>query len=217
MSVVMRWLKRIVFVALALFIFLIVASNLWIVQSTSPDVFTDIKELPDRKVALVLGTSNKTIRGAVNPYFQKRMETAAWLYKMGKVDHLIVSGDNRSMYYNEPMEMRKALIKLGVVQSAITLDYAGLRTLDSVVRCKEIFGQSRIIIITQPFHSYRALFISNYYGMDAVAMVADEPSVEDSFKIRLREYFARTKAILDLYVLKTPPRFLGEKEQIELF
>ena len=122
----MRWLKRIVLVVLSVFILLIVFSNLWIVNSTSPNVFTDITELPDHRVALVLGTSNKTISGSVNPYFQKRMETAAWLYKMGKVDHLIVSGDNRSMYYNEPMEMSKALIKLGVPQTAITLDYAGL-------------------------------------------------------------------------------------------
>ena len=216
MSMVMRWLKRIGFVLATAFLLVIIVSNLWIVNSTSPNVFTDIAQLPDHRVALVLGTSNKTISGRVNPYFQKRMETAAWLYKMGKVDHLIVSGDNRSMYYNEPMEMSKSLMKLGVPQTAITLDYAGLRTLDSVVRCKEIFGQNRIIIITQPFHSYRALFISGYYGMDAVAMVAGDPSVEYSFKVRLREYFARTKAVLDLYILKTSPRFLGEKEQIEL-
>jgi SanA protein len=216
MSIGMRWLKRIVLAVITVFILLIVFSNLLIVQTTSPNVFTNIKDLPNRRVALVLGTSNKTISGNVNPYFQKRIETAAWLYKAGKVDHLIVSGDNRSMYYNEPMEMSKALIKLGVPQAAITLDYAGLRTLDSVVRCKEIFGQDRITIITQPFHSYRALFISHYYGMDAVAMVADEP-VEDSFRIRVREYFARTKAVLDLYILKTSPRFLGEKEKIELF
>lgn len=216
MSMVMRWLKRIVCVVLSVFLLFIVASNFWVVNSTSSNVFTDISDLPDRRVALVLGTSNRTISGSVNPYFQKRMETAAWLYKMGKVDHIIVSGDNRSMYYNEPMEMSKALMKLGVPQTAITLDYAGLRTLDSVVRCKEIFGQSRITIITQPFHSYRALFISCFYEMDAVAMVADEPAVEHSLKVRFREYFARTKAILDLYILRTSPRFLGEKEQIEL-
>jgi SanA protein len=216
MSIVMRWLKRIVLVVLSVFLMLLAASNFWIVNSTSSNVFTNIADLPDHRVALVLGTSNKTISGHVNPYFQKRMETAAWLYRMGKVDHLIVSGDNRSMYYNEPMEMSKALMKLGVPQSAITLDYAGLRTLDSVVRCKKIFGQNKITIITQPFHSYRALFISSFYGMDAVAMVADEPSVEHSLKVRFREYFARTKAILDLYILKTSPRFLGEKERIDL-
>jgi SanA protein len=114
------------------------------------------------------------------------------------------------------MEMRKALIKLGVPTTAITLDYAGLRTLDSVVRCKEIFGQNRITIITQPFHSYRALFISSYYDIEAVAMVTNEPESEYSLRIRLREYFARTKAVLDLYILKTTPRFLGEKEQIQV-
>ena len=122
----MRWLKRTVLISFLVFILLIVASNLWIVKSTAHNVFSDPAKLPDHRVALVLGTSNKTVSGNVNPYFQKRMETAAWLYKMGKIDHLIVSGDNRSMYYNEPMEMRKALIKLGVPQAAITLDYAGL-------------------------------------------------------------------------------------------
>lgn len=198
------------------FLLLIVGSNLWIIKSTSHRVFSDAEMLPDHGVALVLGTSNKTVSGHVNPYFSKRMETAAELYKLGKIDHLILSGDNRSMYYNEPMEMRKALIKLGIPASAITLDYAGLRTLDSVVRCKEIFGQNKITIITQPFHSYRALFISDYYNIEAVAMVADEPGFEFSFKVRLREYFARPKAVLDLYILKTAPRFLGEKERIEI-
>ena len=212
----MRWLKSTVFTAFLIFTLLIVASNLWIVQSTSHNVFSDLRKLPDHRVALVLGTSNKTVSGNVNPYFRNRIETAAQLYKMEKIDHLILSGDNRSMYYNEPIEMRKALIKLGVPTTAITLDYAGLRTLDSIVRCKEIFGQNRITIITQPFHSYRALFISRYYDIEAVAMVTGQSDGEYSFRIRLREYFARTKAVLDLYVLKTSPRFLGEKEQIQV-
>jgi SanA protein len=214
---VMRWLKKIVFAGLIAFLLLIITSNAWIVWSTADKVFSDQSLLPDHRVALVLGTSNKTVSGGANPYFEKRMETAAKLYEMGKIDHIIVSGDNRSRYYNEPMEMQKALIKLGVPASVITLDFAGLRTLDSIVRCKEIFGQHRITIITQSFHSYRALFISKYYDIEAVAMVTDETDVEYSFKVRLREYFARTKAILDLYLLKTSPRFLGEKEQIEIF
>lgn len=217
MSIAMRWLIRTVFTALLVFVLLVITSNLWIVQSTTSRVFSDAADLPNHRVALVLGTSNKTVSGDVNPYFAKRMETAAALYKEGKIDHLILSGDNwSSKYYNEPQQMRKALIKLGVPLTAITLDYAGLRTLDSVVRCKEIFGQNRITIITQPFHSYRALFISRYYGIDAVAMVAGEPDITYSFNVRLREYFARTKAVLDLYVLKTSPRFLGEKEHIKV-
>jgi SanA protein len=213
---VLRWLKRIVIGVLAFMILGLVASNIWIVKSTEKRVFSDLSKLPDHRVALVLGTSHRKTGGGPNPYFQKRIETAASLFKLGKVDHFILSGDNRTIFYNEPWEMRKALIKQGVPETAITLDYAGLRTLDSVVRSKKIFGQDKITIITQPFHSYRALFISNYYDIDAVAMVAEEPSIDLSLKVRIREYFARTKAVLDLYVLKTAPKHLGRKEQLNI-
>lgn len=214
MSIAMRWLKRILIGLCCLFLVFLIVCNVWIVKSTESHVYEDLHELPAHRVALVLGTSHKLAGGKANPFFEKRMETAAELYRLGKIDHFILSGDNRSRFYNEPVAMRKALMKLGVPESAITLDYAGLRTLDSVVRSQKIFGQDRITIITQPFHSYRALFISQYYGIDAVAMVAEEPDFEYSFKVRLREYFARTKAVLDLYVLKTEPRFMGRKEEL---
>lgn len=210
----MRWLKRFVLWGGFLLLVIIIASNIWIVESTEDRVYSDLDMLPDHRIALVLGTSYRSVGGGPNPFFQKRIEMAATLYSMGKIDHFILSGDNSTKYYNEPLEMQKALVKKGVPESAITLDYAGLRTLDSVVRSKKIFGQDKITIITQPFHSYRALFISRYYNMDAVAMVADEPSLDGTFKVRLREYLARTKAVLDLYVFKTDPRFLGEKEEI---
>ncbi|MBT1708479.1 YdcF family protein [Fulvivirgaceae bacterium PWU5] len=210
----MRWLKRIIIGLCCLFLVFLIGCNVWIVKSTESQVYEDLQDLPAHRVALVLGTSHKLAGGKANPFFEKRMETAAELYRMGKIDHFILSGDNRSRFYNEPVAMRKALMKLGVPETAITLDYAGLRTLDSVVRCQKIFGQDKITIITQPFHSYRALFISQYYDIDAVAMVAEEPDFEYSFKVRLREYLARTKAVLDLYVLKTEPRFMGRKEEL---
>lgn len=210
----MKWLKRVLVIILVLGILFFFITNIWVVSSTKANVLSAYDKLPDHRVALVLGTSHKTTAGLPNQFFEKRMDTSAELYKIGKIDHFILSGDNRSKFYNEPMEMRKALINRGVPASAITLDYAGLRTLDSVVRSKEIFGQDKIIIITQPFHSYRALFISQYYNIDAVAVVASEPELEVSFKVRIREYFARTKAVLDLYILKTSPRFLGKKEEI---
>lgn len=195
-------------------VLIISACNIWIVKSTQDKVYSDISLLPEHRIGLVLGTSHRLAGGAPNPFFQNRIQMAATLYEMGKVDHFILSGDNSSRYYNEPGEMKKALIKKGVPASAITLDYAGLRTLDSIVRSKKIFGQNRITIITQPFHSYRALFISRYYDMDAVAMVADDAGPDQTLKVRLREYLARTKAVLDLYVFKTDPRFMGEKEEI---
>jgi len=213
----MNFLKRTLRVGAIAFLIvlvIVVASNLWVVRSTKSLVLTDYKLLPDSGVALVLGTSHRLVNGSPNPFFHNRMATAAELYKEGKIVHFIVSGDNRTKYYNEPIEMQKALIRLGVPAEAITLDYAGLRTLDSIVRCKEIFGQTNITIITQPFHSYRALFISRYYHVDAVALVANEPNQEDALRVYVREYLARTKAILDLYILGTSPRHLGDKEPI---
>jgi SanA protein len=210
----MRWLKRFVLWTALSVVLIIGGCNIWIVKSTEEKVYSDLELLPDHRMALVLGTSHRSAGGGPNPFFQKRIEMAAMLYSLGKIDHFILSGDNSTRYYNEPVEMKKALIRQGVPASAITLDYAGLRTLDSVVRSKKVFGQNKITIITQPFHSYRALFISRYYDMDAVAMVADDPELDKTFKVRLREYLARTKAVLDLYVFKTDPRFLGEKEEI---
>ncbi len=214
----MRLLKRVLRIGLALFLIIIVfvlVANIWVVKSTQNKVLTDYTHLPDSGVALVLGTSHRLADGSPNPFFQNRINTAAALYKEGKITHFILSGDNRTKYYNEPREMQKALVKLGIPVEAITLDYAGLRTLDSIVRCKEIFGQSDITIITQPFHSYRAIFISNFYQLNAVALVTDEPISEAVVRVYLREYFARAKAILDLYVLGTSPRHLGSKEPIK--
>lgn len=201
---------------LAFFIFaaLLVAANWWVISSTRHRVFSSVSHLPDHGIAVVLGTSNKLMDGSPNPFFEHRIKTAAMLYASGKVRHFILSGDNRTRYYNEPQEMRKALIASGVPDSVITLDYAGLRTLDTIVRCKEIFGQENITIITQPFHCYRALFISQYYNMNAVALMTEEPAMESGARVYIREYFARAKAVLDLYVLKTSPRHLGEKEPL---
>jgi SanA protein len=212
----MRWLKRI-FLYGSFFVFIFfIGSNIWVVFSTSNAVYSQSENLPDYPVALVLGTSNKTTAGTPNQFFERRMDTAAALFKVGKIQHFIVSGDNRTKFYNEPFEMQKALNSRGVPSSAITLDYAGLRTLDSVVRCKEVFGQDKIIIITQPFHSYRALFICKFYGIEAAAMGASDPGLDISFKVKLREYFARSKAVLDLYLFGTEPRHLGPKEPINL-
>lgn len=212
----MRWVKRSVGILFVVFFIFLFVCNVWVVKSTENQVYSDLTKLPNHRVALVLGTSHKTSNGDANQFFENRIKMAAKLYALEKIDHFILSGDNRSKFYNEPVVMQKALIKLGVPKTAITLDYAGLRTLDSVVRSKEIFGQEKIIIITQPFHSYRALFISHFYGIDAVAMWAIEPDYDYSIKVRIREYFARTKAILDLYVFKTAPRFLGEKEKLQI-
>lgn len=213
----MAW-KRIrkgVLVMLASFALLLLITNIWVVNSTSDKVYSEAHSLPTNDVAVVLGTSHKLVSGQPNPFFEYRIKMAVTLYETGKAKHFIVSGDNRTRYYNEPLEMKKALVRNGVPDSVITLDYAGLRTLDTIVRCKEIFGQNTVTIITQPFHCYRALFISNYYDMDAVAVMTEDPNPESGVRVYVREYFARAIAVLDLYVFKTTPRHLGDKEPIK--
>ena len=211
-----RRLKIVVIGLFTLAALLILCTNLWVIISTEDKVLRDINLLDGHNVALVLGTSKRLTSGASNPFFENRIKAAAQLYHEGKISHFIVSGDNRELNYNEPMQMRKALIQLGVPDSVITLDYAGLRTLDSIVRSKEIFGQEKITIITQSFHSYRALFISNYYDIDAVALVAQDSATVTPVRVYIREFFARTKAVLDLYVLNTSPHHMGEKEPLDI-
>ena len=216
MRKLVRKTTKVLFVVFIIGSVLMLVANIWVVTSTKVKILTDYKDLPDSSVALVLGTSNKLTNGSPNPFFEDRILAAANLFRHGKASRFLLSGDNRTKYYNEPLEMKKALIKAGVPVSAITLDYAGLRTFDSIVRCKEIFGHNKIVIVTQPFHCYRALFISQFYKMDAVALMTDSPMPDNSARVYVREYFARAKAILDLYFLNTAPKHLGNKEPLVL-
>jgi len=195
----------------------ILASNWIIILSAKQSVYDNVSETPDgNKVALMLGTSRYTVRGTTNLYFKYRIDAAVELYRSGKIKHIIVSGDNRVENYNEPKQMQKALMSRGIPESAITLDYAGFRTLDSVVRCKKVFGQSKFIIISQRFHVERALFIANKYDIDAIGFAAQDPPQKYSTKTKIREIFAKTKAVIDLYLINKKPKFLGKKEVINI-
>jgi len=184
----------------------------WLVrQAAAGRIFDDAAGVPVNDVALVLGTSKRTARGHYdNPHFTHRMDAAAALYRRGRVRGLLLSGDNGSRGYDEPADMKNALLALGVPAAAITLDDAGFRTLDSVVRAKEVFGQKRLTIITDRFHSYRAVFLARHYGIDAVAFPSREVAIRYSAKSRAREILADVKACIDLYVLHTQPKFLGD-------
>lgn len=208
-----RFFKWLFFLLLFCFLSLLLC-NSWINRSTVSQLYTESSAIPARKVGLVLGASKNTVRGTNNMYFTYRMQAAYELYKKGKVQYLLLSGDNHIEGYDEPTDMRDALIKLGVPDSCIVLDYAGFRTLDSVVRCKEVFGEDSITIISQEFHNQRALFIANKSGVQAIGFNAQEVNKNYSLKTRIREYFARVKCVLDIYILHTDPKFLGEKIKI---
>ena len=191
-------------------------SNYYIIKNTHSQIYSDVNLIPQNDVAILLGASKSLKNGNENLFFKYRIEAAAKLFKAGKIKHIIVSGDNHKKEYDEATDMRDALIAEGVPDSCITLDYAGFRTLDSMVRCLKIFGQKNATIISQEFHNQRAVFIANYYNMNVVAFNAKDVPDSFSLKVRIREYFAKFKAILDLYVLHTQPKFLGEKESIKI-
>jgi SanA protein len=195
---------------------LLLVSNKWIISSTRSQIYSDVNLIPANDVGLLLGASKTSRWGGVNYFFKYRIDAAAALFKAGKIKHIIVSGDNHKKEYDEATDMRDALIEQGVPDSCITLDYAGFRTLDSMVRCLKIFGQKKVTVISQEFHNQRALFIGNYYGMDCVGFNAKDVPDQYSTKTRVREYFAKFKAVLDLYVFHKDPKFLGEKVEIRL-
>lgn len=211
----MRLVKR-SFVGLLLLVLIVLGCDFWVEKSTEKQVHTTVSELPKQDVALVLGTVARLSNGYRNLFFEYRMNATAELYKKGKVKHFILSGDNHRKGYDEPSDMKAALIQRGVPARAITLDYAGFRTLDSIVRAKEVFGQEKLTIVSQPFHNERALFIARAKGIEAHAYNARSVSRRYGFKIYVREYFARVKAVLDVYILQTKPKFLGKKEPIVL-
>jgi SanA protein len=162
----------------------------------------------------VLGTLPK-VDGRDNVFFTSRIQAAADLYKAGRLQYLIVSGDNSHLGYDEPTEMKAALIAKGVPANRIYCDYAGFRTLDSVVRADRIFGQQQFTIISQAFHNTRALYIARRKGyVDCVAYNAPGVNTTDTISMHLRELGARVLAILQVEFFKTEPKFLGQRVEI---
>ncbi len=207
-------LKKLFFTSTILGILFICFSYFTVRKTSKPFITDNLAELNNCKAALVLGTVKSLSNGYPNLYFNYRIQAAAELYKSGKVKYLIVSGDNSRKDYNEPEDMMLALIALGVPKEAIIQDFAGLRTLDSIVRCKEIFGQNGFIIVSQKFHNERAVYIARKQGYTVQGFNAKDVNKRSGFKTNLREVFARVKLMLDTYILNTQPKYLGEKVEL---
>lgn len=183
----------------------------WRVESKTDNlVYSDVQKIPHRKVGLLLGTSKNLGNGLINLYFQYRIDAATVLFKEGKIDYILISGDNGTKEYNEPEDMKAALVENGIPAERIILDYAGFRTFDSIFRADKIFGQQKFTIISQDFHTRRAIYIAHHLGLDAIGFNAKDVSKNFGFKTQLREKFARTNMFLD-FVFSTKPKFLGEK------
>lgn len=189
-------------------------ANNKIENNTEDFVTSNISKLPNEKVGLLLGTSRILANGNPNPYFYNRIEAAAELYRSGKIKNIIASGDNSRIHYNEPEDMKQALILAGVPADKIYEDFAGFRTLDSVVRAREIFGQNSYIIISQEFHNERAVFLAQKNGIEAFGYNAKDVNKYAGFKTNMREKIARAKVFWD-FLFGVEPKFGGEKIEIK--
>ncbi len=182
----------------------------WVRSVAAGRVFGDLHSVPNNDVGLVLGTSEFSgPERSRNPHFTRRIAAAAELFQAGKVRSLLLSGNCDGAGYDEPGAMAAALVARGVPAEALLRDGAGFRTLDSVVRARRVFGQRRLTIVTDRFHTFRAVFLARQAGIDAVAFPSTEVPVSHSLKTRAREYLADVCACLDVYLWHTAPRVPG--------
>ncbi|MDO4873944.1 MAG: ElyC/SanA/YdcF family protein [Candidatus Gracilibacteria bacterium] len=180
--------------------------------ATTGMIYTNVDDVPARKYGLLLGTSP----GAQNSnlFFNTRIEAAKILYEKGKIEYIIVSGDNSTSSYNEPLYMKTELERRGVATDKIVMDYAGFRTLDSVLRAKEIFSLTDdITIISQPFHLERALFLAKFHKINAIGFGAADVSLKYGLQTYIREIGARWLAMYDA-IRGTQATVLGDKVEI---
>lgn len=184
---------------------IIAYANLTAFWASRGRMFSDIDKLPKTEVGLVFGTTHR-VDGRENLYFRYRIDAAAEIFRAGKVRTLIVSGDNRTDYYNEPQRMREALIARGVPPDRIVRDFGGRRTLDSVVRAKEVWGVTEILLISQRFQNERAIYIAKAHGINAFAYNTRDVESAAGLKTKFREIGARVKMWLDVNILHTSPQ-----------
>jgi len=207
-------MRAIVVVAFALLVAAVALALLsWLAQRrldalAAPYMTDDPARLPDIDVALVLGAAPIGPEGGPNRYFERRLDAAAALWQAHKVKYLLVSGDRRGADYDEPTAMRAGLVARGVPAAAIYRDFAGIRTLDSVERAKTVFGQARLIVVSQRFHSVRAVFLARDEGIEAWGFEARDVDNPYSVWTRLRRYPSALRAYYDVW-FDTPPRHAG--------
>lgn len=207
------YIKHII-TAITLAILAIILSNVHINYKAKDKLYDNLTEIPKNRVGLVLGTSKFVDNNTINLYYKYRLEAAYSLYKNKKIEIILISGDNSTVNYNEPSAFKQDLINLGVPEEKIILDYAGFRTLDSIIRAKKIFGLDQFTIISQQFHNQRAIYLAQCQDLNVIAFNAKDVTSRYGLRTQIREYLARTKAILDI-IINTQPKFLGPKINLQ--
>lgn len=212
--VVRKKIIQLLIVLLSLILISLIICNAVINSFATDKTYNSVDNIPYNKVGMILGTAKSIKGGGSNPYYENRINAIVALFKADKIDYILVSGDNGSIYYNEPTTIKNDLVDAGIPSEKIFLDYAGFRTLDSMVRAKEVFGLNEVTVVSQKFHNERAIYLAHKNDLNAIGFNAEDISLESGLKVQFREYFARVKVFIDL-VLKTRPKFSGDKIKIE--
>ncbi|MFG6667572.1 vancomycin high temperature exclusion protein [Halomonas sp. HNIBRBA4712] len=216
----LRWMIKTLLMSLAALALLaalvLVAGNFWVLASTAAYIDRPVEQCRPGDVAVVFGTSNWTRSGLRNPHFNARMRTSARLLERRTVEHLLLSGDNRTQSYNEPRVMWRDLNRRGVPSARMTLDFAGFSTYDTLARARDVFKLDEAVLVTQSWHLPRAIYIARSLGMEVTGCVAEQRRAAGEWRLRLREVAARVATLGDLYLWKREPHFLGPVEPIEL-
>lgn len=202
-----KFKKRLITSLILLFLFFLPPI---LVSSYQDEIYFEAQGVPEAEVAIVFGAGVKT-NGQPSDVLKDRLKTAAALYKEGKVEKILVSGDNRFENYNEPEAMYNYLVGTsGVAKEDVMQDFAGRRTFDTCIRAKEIWGIEKAILVTQEFHLKRAIFTCEGVGVESVGMSATlQPYMKDE-QFQLRERMAVYKAFFDVYIWT--PEYLGGEQ-----
>lgn len=202
-------------IGVGLLIAVVAACNIWVLGSCSGRLYSDVEAVPHTRVAVLLGTNPKTKTGKMNYFYKHRIDAAVKLYQYGKIDRILISGDNSKPTYSEPDAMKDDLVAAGMPDSVIYLDFAGFSTYDSMVRAKKVFGLSKFVVISQDFHNRRAVYIARQNGIDAIGFNVQNTLFRKwRIKMELREILARVKAVGEV-VMNKKPHFLGEPIEIK--
>ena len=174
----------------------------WVSTAGDSRVFKRVDDIPENEVGLVLGTAKWARKGKLNRFFCYRIDAAVRLYKRGKVRRLLLSGNGVDPGRSEPEQMREELVDRGVPVDALSLDNGGMRTLDSIIRAKQVYGLNRMTIVSQEFHNRRALFLCRAFGIEAVGFNAEDVPASQAVRTFLRELLARVGAVLDVALFR---------------
>jgi SanA protein len=213
----LKFFKWLLFMALFLVgsYYLMVYNHNRIVEESQSFIYSDVQKIPEKRAALVLGCSKYLGNGHLNYFYKYRIEATVKLFKAGKVKAIVVSGDNGNKNYDEPTQMHDDLVKAGIPSQYIQLDYAGFRTLDSLVRAEVIFDLEDYIVVSQRFHLERAIYIAHAKEQKVLGFVAKDFSNTIWVKrMGRRELLARVKAVLDVNIFGVEPKFYGKKVKV---